>query len=160
MADMQSKSLAPVLTIVGQSPSGRLWGFSQYTWLKYVSGFDSGEHCAKSLLGYHSRRVWYELPLNAPITLDESREYDYIYLCGVSAEFEWSNNLHMPVRHAPGERAICTTWNGLRCVITNAQLVEIPGLEPGWGGHAREFTSCRNWQFGVAKYGLTRPRLL
>jgi hypothetical protein len=160
MAAMRSKSMSPVLTFVGQSRSGRLWGFSQYTWLRYVSGFDSSEHCAKSLLGFHSKRVWYEAPLNVPITLDEARDYDYLYLCGVSANFEWNKNLHMPVRPAPGESALGVTWNGIRCVIRNAQLVDIPELEKGWGGYSSEFTTCRNWRFGIARYGLTQPKLL
>jgi hypothetical protein len=150
----RAKDNRPVLTFVHDNPRGRVWGFSQYFWLRYVQGFNPKEHCAKSLLGKHSRKVFHESPLNRPILLDEAQDYDFIYLCGVSENFKWSLNLHMPARPAPGQKATIYTYNGIRCVIRNAESVEIPRIEDGFAGYGLEFTTCRNWRFGVQHYSI------
>jgi len=151
---MEAKDNRPVLRFVHDNPGGCVWGFSQYFWLKYVNGFIPEEHCAKSLRGKHSSKVWFQAPLNRPILLDEAIQYDYIYLCGVSENFIWSKNLHMPVRPSPGQKAIVFTYNGIRCVISNAELVDIPRFEDGFGGYDLAHTTCRNWRFGVQYYSI------
>ena len=152
---MQANNNRPVLIFVGKHPSDHVWGFSKYFWLKYVNGFNPAEHCAKSMLGKHSRRVWGEAPLNTPILLDELKSgYDFIYLCGVAEPFRWSNNLHMPIRPKPGAKATIYAYTGMRCVITNAEVVDIPRVEDGYAGFDLEFTTCRNWRFGVQNYSI------
>lgn len=140
-----------------------LHGFTQYTWLKYVTGFDQDHHCARSLRGFHSKRVWHQMPLNVPVVLDEAPVFDYIYLCGVSDNYIWRNNLHVVVRHKPGGFVATQTYNGISVRFRNAERVEIPALPPGWNGLSDEFTTCRNFQFGVMAYGYEKrmitPRL-
>ncbi len=132
------------------STKKRLRGFS-YLWTKYITGFDARYHCATSLKGkYH-----WELgvPIFAPSShVLDMHPYQYIYLCGV-AETRWADNLHIPMQHAPGETITDTTYTGLPIVIQNARRLDIPWVDDGWNDFPRSYTTCRNWQFGIAYYG-------
>ena len=153
---MKATDTRPILSFTGSPGQKAVWGFTKYFWLKYVRGFNPAEHCAKSLLGKHSRKVWFQMSLNSMTILDELPPggYDFIYLCGVSENFIWQNNLHLPVRPVPGAKAVLQAYTGMRCVIQNAEIVEIPQIPLGFAGFSREFTTCRNWQFGVNNYSI------
>ena len=132
------------------APKKRLRGFS-YLWIKYITGFDARYHCATSLKGkYH-----WELgvPIFAPSShILDTHPYQYIYLCGV-AETRWADNLHIPMHHAPGETITDTTYTGVPIIIQNARRLDIPWVDDGWNDFPRSYTTCRNWQFGIAYYG-------
>lgn len=150
------RTTAMSLYLSGDLPGGRVDGYSHF-WLKYVNGFDPNVHCARCLRGQYSKRVSKDSLLNRPIVLNEMARFDYVYLCGVAKPYVWENNLHLAARHAPGARALVESYNGIRAVIRNAELLEIPALAEGFAGKPKAFTTCRNWQFGVAYYGVSQP---
>ncbi|RRR66034.1 MAG: hypothetical protein EI684_21445 [Candidatus Viridilinea halotolerans] len=137
-------------------PPRVLRGFS-YFWLKYISDFNPAIHCAGCLSGsYHD--------LGAPIILParhilDAQRAPVFYLCGVS-ETQWADNLHIPFVFAPGEEVVTSTYHGVAIHIANARRLAIPWIEDGWQDFPRSYTTCRNWQFGVAHFGYngsTRP---
>jgi len=125
-------------------------------WLAYVTGFDIDRHCQDCLLGtkqQRNRKVRREMDATGrtEYTLDEAG-YDYLYLCGVSWQ-GWANNFHLAMEHAPGERIEKRSPDGRFVVLVeNAREIEIQPLPDGYGGYPRQFTTCRNWQFGVQQY--------
>jgi hypothetical protein len=131
------------------SGAQRIKGF-RFLWLKYVSGFDPSKHCARCLRGPFSARISPQMDLRYAISLDEY-ECDYLYLCGVSPR--WETNLHIVFQPSAGDIIRVTTYNGLEIEIHGATQVPIPPLEQGFMGLPKEFTTCRNFQFGVAYYG-------
>ena len=38
-------------------------------------------------------------------------------------------------------------------LIQNARRLDIPWVDDGWNDFPRSYTTCRNWQFGIAYYG-------
>ena len=60
------------------------------------------------------------------------------------------NNLHIAMRAKPGSRIERVAYNGVRITIEGAEALPIPELPRGFRGLSWEFTTCRNYQFGVA----------
>ena len=140
-------------TIEAIDPTGEVRGW-RYLWLKYVRGFSPGTHCATCLVGSYSKHVKRNgMRVGVPMPLDESPFYQHIYLCGVASAGGWAANLHLATVPAAGEVAEVQASTGTLFRITNARRLDIPGLEPGYQGRPRSFTTCRNWQFGVEYYG-------
>ncbi len=82
--------------------------------------------------------------------------YAYVYICGVGSgpkDGLAARNLHLPMRHAPGEVVEATTYNGYKIMAEDAALLPIPALPEGWMGRDRETTRCKNFQFAVAYFG-------
>lgn len=141
-----------ILEAFGQGDRAVGW---DYLWLKYVWGFRPEFHCANCLTGWFSKFVRPDMPLRQPRVLDECRRpFDYAYLCGIPVNGVWSNNLHFPLQNVPGEAAEITASTGLLFRARNARLIRIPPLPKGYGGFPWQWTTCRNWRFGVARYGL------
>lgn len=118
-------------------------------WLKYVTGFDVSKHCARCLIGKYSKLLPYGFGRNIAGTVYEGElnehEAPYLYLCGVTSRY--ACNLHVAFSHCPGE-VVSFEDDNIRLTIHDAvqyQIREIPGLVM-----PREFTSCRNYQFGYA----------
>jgi hypothetical protein len=118
-----------------------------YFWLKYVSAFNPRVHCARCLAGPYSQRVKKDMPLGARVTLDEAQA-PLLYLCGVTSR--WLTNLHIAMLPKLGARIVKRTYHNLVVTIEDAEELPIPGLADGFRGLPRAFTSCRNYQFGVA----------
>jgi hypothetical protein len=150
---------APItLEAIGQGDRVIGW---DYLWLKYVWGFRPELHCANCLVGCFSKWVKPGMPLRQPRELDERRTFDYVYLCGIPTDGVWSNNLHFPLQNVPGETAEITASTGVLFRARNARLIRIPPLSKGYAGFPWQWTTCRNWRFGVARYGLppdAKPR--
>lgn len=142
----------PVLEAIDSKPTVDGW---YYLWLRYVNGFDPTRHCAVSLISTRSRRINMGMRTNHPVVLDEARSR-HIYLCGGAQKGGWIANLHLAMEPAPGETAFIVASTGTVFRVRNARRLEIPALPAGFDGRGPEFTTCRNWQFGVAYYGL-RP---
>jgi hypothetical protein len=123
-----------------------LTGFT-YFWLKYVSAFNPRVHCARCLVGAYSQRVKKDMPLGAPITLDEATA-PLLYLCGVTSR--WPTNLHIAMLPKVGVQIVKRTYHNLVVTIDDAEELPIPPLADGFRGLPRAFTTCRNYQFGVA----------
>lgn len=146
----------PILEAVGEGATVTGW---RYLWLKYVSGFDNAQHCARCLIGPYSKRVRRDMPHNVPVLLDEATGCDVLYLCGVAERGGLPANFHLAVQPAPGEVAEGRSSQGTHFRIRNARRLEIPALPSRFDGRPAAFTTCRNWQFGVARYGLPRATL-
>lgn len=145
---------------ITHSHESKINGF-KYFWLKHIRGFNSHVHCGRCLLGTYSKQIGLHTQLNCSITLHPAKEYDYIYLCGVSPK--WSTNLHIAMQPDNQGRILRTTYNGYTIAIYGATELPIPELTPGYDGRDATYTTCRNYQFGVAVYGLpqhTPPKSL
>ena len=131
--------------------SQQLSGFTHF-WLFYVRGFLPQFHCQKSLKGSIDQRFHRKMELGQSFDLLEPLNYDYIYLCGVTpAKFP---GLHLALKPEAGALAETETYHGLKIKVTNARELIIPDLPDGFAGKPHNYTSCRNWQFGVEYYGL------
>jgi hypothetical protein len=149
---MGANEVSVVVTMIPQSASQeRLTGFAHF-WLRYVRGFSPHFHCQQSLRGVCDPRFRKGMPLGNPITLFDFRSFDYIYLCGVAPRRY--PGLHLALKVLPGALIEAETYNGIRIRVEGAAGLDIPSLPDGFAGMSRRFTRCRNWQFGVAYYGL------
>lgn len=145
---------APILFATGTGYAVTGW---RYLWLKYVSGFDGDHHCAKCLVGPFSKKVRRDMKLNTAVVLDEAPA-ECLYLCGVAMRGGWASNLHLAFVPEPGSSTEMPSSTGVTFVVQNARRLAIPDLPNGFDGRTAAFTTCRNWRFGVARYGL-RPKL-
>jgi hypothetical protein len=154
--------MIPILTI--ESQREKVEGF-HYLWLKYVTGFDPSQHCARCLIGKYSRKVTRGMPADKPLVLDEARQiglsgrsYDYLYLCGVASRGGWKANFHLAFLPDPDATIMMPMSTGDTVIVQHARSVPIIAVPEGFDGRDKVFTTCRNWQFGVSAYGLpSRP---
>ena len=159
---------APTLTAFGPLTGWR------HLWLKFVSGFDPEHHCQRCLRGWTMPALQNRLRPDTPVGLlpgapgtmkpwgmsgrPLSTRYDALYLCGVHDSWDWSKNLHLVALPAFGEVAELRASTGTVFRLNNARAVAIPDLPLDYDGRGKEFTTCRNWRFGVAYYGLDPTR--
>jgi hypothetical protein len=87
----------------------------------------------------------YEIPVKSP----------FFYICGVTEG--WKNNLHFAVTPNEGAVAMIDAEYGIRFTMYNASRVMITPLPLKWNGLTRQYTSCRNFQFGVEQFGYKAP---
>jgi hypothetical protein len=145
--------MAPEIVVFGHGQQVSGW---RVLWLKYVSGFDHTQHCARCLIGSYSKRVTRDMPKNQPFALDEEPPPQYFYLCGVAFRGGWAANLHLAfVKGDAEDQASVVAYNGDTFVVRGAKALDIPELEKGFDDRPLAFTTCRNWRFGVARYGLS-----
>lgn len=121
----------------------------RYLWLKYVTGANLDQHCARGLSGSYSKALKNK-PGEQIITIDE-HQAKVIYLCGVSAPYKWDKNFHLAMIHSPGDN-IDYESNGIKVTISNAKRIEFEGydartLSSNPNKDKREFHTCRNWIF-------------
>jgi len=119
-------------------------------WGMYVRAFDSDEHCQDCLKGRK------EAALNLK-TVDGdyelSTDFPYFYLFAMGRGDRSISNVHLPVRPHPGAVASIGSLYGVTFTIRDAYAVRVDRLPEGWNGLAKEYTSCRNFQFGVQVFG-------
>ncbi len=126
----------------------------RFLWLKYITGFNYQRHCAQGFSGTYCRL--HESPkgrlVNAGMYTKELNEwpFQFLYLCGVTSKYE--NNLHIAFRPELGGK-IAFEDDRIRVVVSNATQLSIRPIADGFAGFAREFTTCRNWQFGMEHMG-------
>ena len=130
----------------------------RFLWLKHVSGFDERHHCAKGLVGRYAKLFPYngakagsvfEGPLEGP-------ETPFLYLCGVTGR--WADNLHVAMAPDPGGAILHHDAN---CIVRveGWRRLEIPPLPPEVAaGLTKDFTTCRNYQFGHHYLAASAPR--
>lgn len=129
-------------------------GSWRHLWLKQVTGFRPDVHCARCLKGRFERAVTPRLVADGlPHTFDLSD--GLWYLCGVAVRGGWSYNLHVAFETAQSNRVVLLedARHQAQVVLEGARQLEIPSLPSGWRGLTRPFTTCRNFQFGVARFG-------
>jgi hypothetical protein len=142
---------APQLTV-----HGHLFGW-RTLWVKYVAGFNPRVHCQDCLIGETDRSMARRLVPDQAFALSRAKhpiDYDALYLCGGHESWDWSKNLHLVAVPEEGATAEIIASTGSVFRISGARAIQIPPLALGYAGRAREFTTCRNWRFGVAYYGL------
>jgi hypothetical protein len=143
-------------------------------WIKFVNGFDPTCHCQNCLLGWTLPSLRQKIVPGTPMGLGPgmpgtrkpwgwgrrgaSLDYDAIYLCGVHQSWVWSKNLHLVAVPDPESVAEITASTGTLFRIAGARRVEIRDLPADYDGRNASFTTCRNWRFGVAYYGLDPMR--
>lgn len=145
-----------ILTIsIFPDQSDKLKGFTQF-WLRYIHGFSPHFHCQKSLRGVNDPRFTKDMIIGKSFELLEPSNYQYIYLCGVTArQFP---GLHLALLPDEISSTYAKTYNGLEIIVAGAKELDIPYLPDEFAGMSRKHTTCRNWQFGVQNYGLTNLR--
>lgn len=124
-------------------------------WVKYVTGFNPAECCARSLVGRYEKR-WGQPPRQregVPVGRHElsPEPGEVVYLCGV-ARGGYANNLHMPVLPDDSAGAHVETWNGYRISVFGGRLLDIrpvPHDLPCTSGQRR----CRNYRWAAHHYG-------
>lgn len=89
-----------------------------------------------------------EVAIGEIIRLDEY-PVSFLYLCGVSRA-GWDSNCHAAMEPAKEGQVCIKTFNGFKVEIQNVRSLEIPSLPEGFRGLDPSFTTCRNFQFGVA----------
>jgi hypothetical protein len=127
----------------------------RFLWLKYVTGVNLSQHCAKSLKGRYSSVFTYGKPSFGPLTatLDEFAPPLAYYLCGVVRDEDrrrdGARNLHLAFRAKPGATVTRET-DDARIILTDAEEIEITD---DWIDRSHEcagirgYASCRNWWF-------------
>jgi hypothetical protein len=127
-------------------------------WGVYVSGFDSDKHCIYCLRGKKETRL-HKAMEDCDIELASDSPYFYLFAMGRVPKHE--TNVHLAVRHQPGSVASIGSVYGATFTIRDAYAPRIDRLPDGWNGLGKDFTSCRNFQFGVQQFGYrpspTRP---
>ena len=123
----------------------------RYLWLKYVTGFDLSQHCAKCLFGRYStyfRIGGSPMKHGIGLRLYEARA-DFYYLCGVTTPFRYADNMHLVFRYEKGSQVIYDDGK-TQVVIQDAAQVEIkelPSYDLDPHGALAEYNTCRNWRF-------------
>ena len=133
----------------------RLAGF-RYFWIKGVRAFDPSRHCARCLVGPYASGpgLGYRetLPIPAAVPLGPETfggaAPSVVYVCGVSGRY--ADNLHLALLVEPGAVAEAETFNGYRLRVEGARRLDIPPIPDGAMDLPKAFTTCRNFQFGVA----------
>lgn len=145
-----------VLRIESSRPEAE--GF-QFLWAKYVTGFDARHHCKRCLVGASSRLVKPRMATGLPYLMIEARQpWDWLYVCGVAQDKVHAHNLHLVARLSQGRACSVIAFNGDVYHLKNAEAMAIPSLPLGFNDLEAEYTTCRNYQFGVAAYATKSSR--
>ncbi len=121
----------------------------RFLWLKYVTGTNLDQHCAKSLKGEYSERVKPQPGIYRDIVLDE-HPAKILYLCGVAKPYNWSKNFHLAMIAKPGE-SFSVSESNITVEVTGA--IPLPILPDAISKikhpkrELKQFRTCRNWQF-------------
>ncbi len=125
-------------------------------WGMYVRAFDSSKHCQYCLTGRRETALSRE-------TVDGDYElatdFPYFYLFGMGRGDKSISNVHLPVRPHPGAVASIGSLYGVTFTIRDAYAVRVDRLPEGWNGLGKDFTRCRNFQFGVQVFGYRAPAI-
>jgi hypothetical protein len=138
------------LTIL--SDEAQIHGF-RYLWLKTVVGFDPTVHCAKCLRGHYHKQINPAAPVNQSIDL-KAGDGDLLYLCGVSAPYNWDNNLHLAARVKPGAMARVKAHTGDIMILHDCEPIAFDdeAARERFPDKGRVFLTCRNYQFGAFQF--------
>ena len=121
----------------------QLWGI-------YVRDFDPSKHCMYCLKGRK------EAALHRQMTdgdYELATDFPYFYLFAMGRGDRSISNVHLPVRPHPGAVATIGSLYGVTFTLRNANALRVDRLPDGWEGLEKEYTSCRNFQFGVQEFG-------
>jgi hypothetical protein len=132
-----------------EGPAETLFGF-KFFWAKHVIGFDNTKHCARCLKGSYEKLISVSMPLNKYIEIPQTG--DALYICGVASPYKWANNFHLALQDGDGiiERVL---YNGIKLTAIGKELeFDAAPAFIKYQRYGKEFTTCRNFQFGVWFY--------
>jgi len=84
-------------------------------------------------------------------TLKTDSPYFYLFAMGRVPKHE--TNVHLAVRPQTGSVASIGSVYGVTFTIRDAFALRVDRLPDGWMGLGRDYTRCRNFQFGVQQFG-------
>jgi hypothetical protein len=123
-------------------------------WAMYVRDFDSTKHCMYCLKGRK------EATLHRQMTdgdYELATDFPYFYLFAMGRGDRSISNVHLPVRPHPGAVASIGSIYGVTFTVRDAYALRVDRLPDGWEGLDKDYTSCRNFQFGVQEFGYCPP---
>lgn len=118
-------------------------------WGMYVKDFDPTKHCIFCLKGRKERELHRQI---ADRDYELATDFPYFYLFAMGRGDRSISNVHLPVRPHPGAVASIGSLYGVTFTIRDAYALRIDRLPEGWMGLNREYTSCRNFQFGAQMF--------
>lgn len=140
------------MTIRILSERDTLKGF-RYFWGKHVTGFNPNVHCARCLKGTFDKNVGLSMPMNQDIDVPLS-DGEVFYICGVATPYKWDNNGHLAVKGKIGATAQLHLYNGDTVEVKDAEQIPFDDKVALslYGDKTKEFTTCRNFQFGASYF--------
>ncbi len=123
-------------------------------WGMYVRTFDPTKHCIFCLKGRKEAAVHRQM-IDGDYEL--ATDFPYFYLFAMGRGDRSISNVHMPVRPHPGAVASIGSVYGVTLTIRDAYALRVDRLPDGWEGLGKDYTSCRNFQFGVQEFGYHPP---
>ncbi len=124
-------------------------------WGKYVTDFDPSKHCLECLKGPREDLIHKGMVDRDDYQLRNDFRYFYLFAWGRGNRAE--TNVHLAVRPHPGAVASIGSMYGVTFTIRDAIALRIDRLPKGWMELGDEFTTCRNFQFGVQMFGYNSP---
>jgi hypothetical protein len=119
-------------------------------WGVHVKDFDSEKHCQYCLKGRKEPQL-HRTMLSGDYQL--SSDAPYFYLFAMGRGFRRDTNVHLAVKPYPGAVASIGSMYGVTFTIRDARALRIDRLPKGWMGLDEDYTTCRNFQFGVQMFG-------
>jgi len=132
---------------------GSTAGF-KYLWLKTVTGFDESCHCAKCLIGRHSKDFGKHMKPDEFIELPY-KQGTLLYFCGVTVPYVWEANMHLAGIVKAGAISATQLHNGTDLEVIGMERVAIlpdKALEL-FPERGKDFLTCRNFQFAAQVFG-------
>jgi hypothetical protein len=123
-------------------------------WGMYVRTFDPTKHCIYCLKGRKEAAVHRRM-IDGDYEL--ATDFPYFYLFAMGRGARSISNVHLPVRPHPGAVASIGSVYGVTFTICDAYALRVDRLPDGWEGLGKDYTSCRNFQFGVQEFGYRPP---
>lgn len=129
----------------------------KYVWLKYVSGIDLKQHCARCLIGEYEKSIH---PGRNYFINVQLKEADFYYLCGVKA---YKTNMHVAFRKKVGSKIVIDNEyffveiEDAEQILFSEKDIDVTLPE----SKIKEFNTCRNWHFAnwlkkeMVKHGQT-----
>jgi hypothetical protein len=119
-------------------------------WGKHVTGFRPEKHCIYCLKGRKERQLYRTMP-SGDYPLSNDAPYFYLFAMGRAPRRD--TNVHLAVQPYPGAAASIGSMYGVTFTIRDARALRMDRLPKGWMGLEEDYTSCRNFQFGVQMFG-------
>ena len=161
-----------VVRLLISGASETLQGYN-YFWIRAVEGFNPKKHCMECIRGGWKLSGLNKMKLNQSVELRMKRDVGYI--CGGTSRYArnshpgpqphefpmpggaitYTKNLHLPFEKAPGHVEKVTLVEGQTLTLLNGRRLDFPSLPKGWAGLGDEFTTCRNFQFAVHRFGVS-----
>lgn len=140
----------------------------RFMWIRSVKGFNPQVHCAKCFKGNYininpiSPKMPYETNKDYHIELDNKPLLTSVlldgkvlhYFCIVSQPYKWEENIHAGFIFKQGSK-VERDFKGQHITLTNAKEVYFDDsvVQKKYNHLGKEFTTCRNFQFGAYYYG-------